>query len=68
MNARSDTMATRRVAAVFGGSGFIGRYVVKRLIAAGFVVRVPVRDPEAAMFLKPMGSVGPGGAPLRQPG
>ncbi|HLJ04974.1 MAG TPA: complex I NDUFA9 subunit family protein, partial [Acetobacteraceae bacterium] len=51
-------MATRNVATVFGGSGFIGRYVVKRLAHKGYVVRVAVRDPEAALFLKPMGSVG----------
>ena len=51
-------MATRRVAVVFGGSGFLGRYVVKRLAAAGYVVRAAVRDPEAALFLKPMGAVG----------
>jgi NADH dehydrogenase len=51
-------MATRRVATVFGGSGFIGRYVVKRLAQQGFVVRVAVRDPEAALFLKSMGAVG----------
>ncbi len=51
-------MATRGVATVFGGSGFLGRYVVKRLAAAGYTVRVAVRDPEAALFLKPMGSVG----------
>ncbi len=51
-------MATRSVATVFGGSGFIGRYVVKRLAAAGYVVRVAVRDPEAALFLKTMGAVG----------
>ncbi len=51
-------MATRSVATVFGGSGFIGRYLVKRLAAAGHVVRVAVRDPEAARFLKPMGAVG----------
>lgn len=43
---------------VFGGSGFIGRYVVQRLAAGGQVVRVAVRDPVAAAFLKPMGNVG----------
>ncbi len=51
-------MATRSVATVFGGSGFIGRYIVKRLAKKGFVVRVAVRDPEGALFLKPMGAVG----------
>jgi NADH dehydrogenase len=51
-------MATRSVATVFGGSGFIGRYVVKRLAAAGHVVRVAVRDTDSALFLKPMGQVG----------
>ena len=51
-------MATRSVATVFGGSGFIGRYIVKRLAHTGYVVRVAVRDPEAALFLKPMGAVG----------
>jgi NADH dehydrogenase len=51
-------METRSVATVIGGSGFIGRYVVKRLAAAGHVVRVAVRDPQTAMALKPMGRVG----------
>jgi uncharacterized protein YbjT (DUF2867 family) len=51
-------MATRSVATVFGGSGFIGRYIVQRLARKGFVVRVAVRDPEGALFLKPMGAVG----------
>ncbi|MBL8699661.1 MAG: complex I NDUFA9 subunit family protein [Alphaproteobacteria bacterium] len=49
--------ASRRVT-VFGGSGFIGRYVVKRLAARGDIVRVAVRDPSAAAFLKTMGGVG----------
>ena len=48
----------RSVATVFGGSGFLGRYVVKRLAAAGYVTRIAVRDTEGAMFLRPMGRVG----------
>ena len=51
-------MEARHVATVFGGSGFLGRYVVKRLASAGYVVRVAVRDPEAAQFLRPYGTVG----------
>jgi NADH dehydrogenase len=51
-------MPTPTIATVIGGSGFLGRYVVKRLAAQGHIVRVAVRDPEAAMFLKPMGRVG----------
>jgi NADH dehydrogenase len=47
-----------RVATVFGGSGFIGRYIVKRLAKEGWVVRVAGRDPAAAHFLKPLGNVG----------
>lgn len=51
-------MMTRKLATVFGGSGFIGRYVVKRLAAQGYTVRVAVRDVEGAMFLRPMGDIG----------
>lgn len=47
-----------RIATVFGGSGFIGRYVVKRLASEGWVIRVAVRDPERAKFLQPLGNVG----------
>ena len=43
---------------VFGGSGFLGRHIVKRLAARGTVVRVAVRHPDDALFLKPMGNVG----------
>ena len=49
---------TAHIATVFGGSGFIGRYVVKRLAAAGYQVRIAARDTEAAAALKPMGDVG----------
>lgn len=43
---------------VFGGSGFLGRHLVKRLAEGGARLRVAVRYPEAAGFLKPMGEVG----------
>ena len=55
---------------VFGGAGFVGRYIVKRLAAAGAGVRVACRDPERASFLKPAGGVGqvvPVQANLRYP-
>jgi len=43
---------------VFGGSGFLGRSLVKRLAETGFRVRVAVRDTEAASFLKVLGDTG----------
>jgi NADH dehydrogenase len=43
---------------VFGGSGFVGRYVVERLADRGAVVTVAVRDPEDAKFLRTLGQVG----------
>jgi uncharacterized protein YbjT (DUF2867 family) len=46
------------VATVFGGFGFIGRYVVRRLARAGKTVRVAVRNTERALFLKTAGSIG----------
>jgi uncharacterized protein YbjT (DUF2867 family) len=43
---------------VFGGSGFLGRHVVRALAKAGYRVRVAVRRPELAGFLQPLGRVG----------
>ncbi len=48
----------RKVATVFGGSGFLGRYVVQRLAQRGHIVRVAVRDPVGASFLQTQGRVG----------
>ncbi len=48
----------REVVTVFGGAGFVGRHLVRRLAARGWVVRVAGRDPERALYLKPVGDVG----------
>ena len=43
---------------VFGGSGFLGRRIVKHLAAEGASVRVAVRHPERASFLERLGRDG----------
>jgi NADH dehydrogenase len=48
----------RRIVTVFGGSGFVGRYVVRRMATDNWIVRVAVRDPEKAQFLKVAGDPG----------
>ncbi len=47
-----------KLAVVFGGSGFVGRHVVRELAKRGWRVRVAVRRPHLASFLLPLGSVG----------
>src|SRR3984893_8257700 len=54
-----ENMRSRQTA-VLGGSGFIGRYVVKRPGARGRVVPAGCRNAEEAKFLRPMGDVGQG--------
>jgi NADH dehydrogenase len=49
---------TDRSITIFGGSGFIGRYIVQQLARRGWIIRVAVRRPDAALFLKPLGHVG----------
>jgi len=53
MAANLDTLVT-----VFGGSGFLGRSVVRALAKRDYRIRVAVRRPELAGFLQPMGRVG----------
>ncbi len=43
---------------IYGGSGFVGRYISQRMARAGWRVRVAVRRPNEAMFVKPYGTVG----------
>jgi len=51
-------MGQKPLICVFGGSGFIGRHVVKALARTGARVRVAVRRPNEGMFLLPAGNVG----------
>lgn len=50
--------ASSQLVTVFGGSGFIGRHVVRALAKRGYRVRVAVRRPDLAFFLQPLGNVG----------
>ena len=51
-----------RIVTVFGGGGFIGRYVCELLFKRGLRVRVACRDPRQAYFLQPLAGVGQWGA------
>ncbi len=43
---------------IFGGSGFLGRYIVNRLAKQGYLINVVTRSPSEAIFLKTSGNVG----------
>ena len=45
-------------ACVFGGSGFVGRQVVRELARQGYIIKVATRVPERAYYLKTAGNVG----------
>ncbi len=49
---------SRQLVTIFGGSGFVGRHVVRRLAADGWLCRVAVRNPDSATFLKVDGDPG----------
>ena len=53
MASNQDTLVT-----VFGGSGFLGRHVVRALCKREYRIRVAVRRPELAGHLQPLGRVG----------
>src|SRR4051795_5194247 len=53
MASNLDTLIT-----VFGGSGFLGRYVVRALCKRDYRIRIAVRRPELAGHLQPAGKVG----------
>lgn len=46
------------IATIFGGTGFLGRQIVRELAARGVTVKIASRIPEKAALLKPCGAVG----------
>jgi uncharacterized protein YbjT (DUF2867 family) len=52
------TAKTDRLVTLFGGGGFIGRYVAQALFQAGARVRIAEREPRRAFFLKPLCGLG----------
>lgn len=50
--------ATGKIVTIFGGSGFLGRHVVRALAQRGYRIRIAVRRPDLAGFMQPMGNVG----------
>ena len=55
---RMTAIPSTRLVTIFGGSGFLGRHIVRALANDGWRIRVAVRRPNVAHFLKPMGRVG----------
>ena len=47
-----------KLVTIFGGSGFVGRYIARRMAKEGWRVRVAVRRPNEALFVRPYGAVG----------
>ncbi|MBU2999172.1 complex I NDUFA9 subunit family protein [Roseovarius nubinhibens] len=47
-----------KIVTIYGGSGFVGRYIARRLAKQGWRIRVAVRRPNEAMHVKPYGVVG----------
>ena len=47
-----------KLVTIYGGSGFVGRYITRRMAKAGWRVRVAVRRPNESMHVKPYGTVG----------
>jgi len=59
MSAPSITQSNSdRLVTIFGGSGFLGRHLVRALCRRGYRIRVAVRRPDLAGYLQPLGRVG----------
>ena len=47
-----------KLVTIYGGSGFVGRYIARRMAKEGWRVRVACRNPALAQFVRPYGVVG----------
>ena len=54
----TEILQTPKLVTVFGGSGFVGRHVVRALARRGYRIRVACRRPDLAGHLQPLGTVG----------
>jgi len=55
---KAMTLTKPRHVTIFGGSGFVGRHIVRALAKTGVQIRVAIRKPNEALFLKTAGRVG----------
>jgi uncharacterized protein YbjT (DUF2867 family) len=60
-------MLNNKIIAVFGGSGFVGRQIIRELANAGYTVRVATRNPAACYELRSLGTPGQVVAQLYDP-
>lgn len=58
MTSKAKPLPAGATITVFGGSGFLGRHIVQTLARRGYRLRVAIRKPNEAHFLRPMGDVG----------
>ena len=55
---KEKAMHEKGLVTIYGGTGFVGRYIIRNLLKEGYCVRVACRRPDLAQHLQPMGSVG----------
>ncbi len=57
-NAAGEIAPMSNLVTIYGGSGFVGRYIARRMAREGWRVRVACRRPNEAIFVKPYGTPG----------
>ena len=54
----SKAAEKQKIVTIFGGTGFVGRYIVHDLAKTGAIIKVATRAPECGYFLKTYGDTG----------